>query len=80
MLMAVALTVSAAGYKPADVPDVHAADRTQYVSNPDGLLSREAVARLNAELGRVRKSPPADGAGRPPRHEHPPRDRVHPDL
>lgn len=53
MLMAVALTVSAAGYKPADVPDVHAADRTQYVSNPDGLLSREAVARLNAELGRV---------------------------
>ncbi len=66
MLMAVALTVSAAGYKPADVPDVHAADRTQYVSNPDGLLSREAVARLNAELGRVWQATPgrAGGGGR----------------
>lgn len=51
--MTVAAAVTAAGYKPAAVPNVHVADRTQFVSNPDGLLSSGAVAQLNAELGRV---------------------------
>ena len=51
--MTVAAAATAAGYKPADVPNVHVGDRTQYVSNPDGLLSPAAVAQLNAELCRV---------------------------
>lgn len=40
-------------YTPAEVPNVHVADRTQYVSNPDGILSLSAVDSLNAMLGTV---------------------------
>lgn len=34
-----------------EVPNVHVADRTQYVSNPSGVLSPAAVSRLNSEIG-----------------------------
>lgn len=33
-----------------EVPNVHVADRTRYVSNPSGVLSDEAVGRLDAEI------------------------------
>ncbi len=33
-----------------NVPNVHVADRTRYVSNPDNILSPEAEARLNEML------------------------------
>lgn len=36
-----------------DVPNVHVADRTQYVSNPDGVLGAAAVDSLNRMLGGV---------------------------
>lgn len=36
-----------------DVPNVHVADRTRYVSNPDNILSPESEARLNAMLADV---------------------------
>ena len=43
-------SVCARTYTPADVPNVHVADSTRYVSNPDGVLSPQAEARLNAQL------------------------------
>lgn len=33
-----------------EVPNVHVADRTRYVSNPSGVLSDEAVGRLDSEI------------------------------
>lgn len=40
---AVAITVD-------EVPNVHVADRTQYVSNPSGVLSSSAVRQLNSQI------------------------------
>ena len=34
-----------------EVPNVHVADRTQYVSNPSNVLSPAAVSRLNSAIG-----------------------------
>lgn len=50
-----AAAVQAATYTPAEVPDVHRADRTVFVANPDGVLSPQATERLNAMLGQMRK-------------------------
>ncbi len=36
-----------------DIPNVHVADRTRYVSNPDGVLSAAAVDSLDRLLGTV---------------------------
>lgn len=48
------VTVSAQRqYTPDKVPNVHVADSTRYVSNPDGVLSPAAEAALNAQLARV---------------------------
>ena len=43
-----------------DVPNVHVADRTQYVSNPDGVLGAAAVDSLNRLLGNVWASSTAE--------------------
>lgn len=43
-----------ATYRPADVPNVQRADRNRYVSNPDGILSASAVARLDSLCGALR--------------------------
>lgn len=53
MTVAAAFTVAAAEYRPEDVPNVHISDRTQYVSNPDGILSQTAVDSLNRILSGV---------------------------
>lgn len=45
------LSAEAQGYTPEQIPNVHVADRTQYVSNPDGVLSGAAVDSLNQLLG-----------------------------
>lgn len=37
-------------YKVEDVPMVHLADRTRYVSNPDGILSASSVATIDSML------------------------------
>lgn len=34
-----------------EIPNVHVADRTQYVSNPSGVLSPAAVRALNSKIG-----------------------------
>ena len=36
-----------------DIPNVHLADRTRSVSNPDGVLSEAAVTRIDSTLARV---------------------------
>ncbi len=55
MLMAV-LSAAATSYTVEDVPNVQLADCNQYVSNPDGILSEQAVALINARLGALRDS------------------------
>ncbi len=51
--MLCAASVTARTYIPSDVPNVHVADSTRYVSNPDGVLSPQAEATLNAQLARI---------------------------
>lgn len=43
-------------YTPAEVPDVHRADRRDFVANPDGILSPSAVGQINAVLDSMRRS------------------------
>lgn len=59
LLATVALATTAATAV-ADIPNVHVADRTRYVSNPDGVLSDGAVAQLDATLGRIWASTTAE--------------------
>ena len=40
--------VEAKSYRVNDIPNVQLADRTRFVSNPDGILSAEAVSRIDA--------------------------------
>lgn len=54
LLWAVSADVQAQGvYTPSDVPNVHVSDRTQYVSDPDGLLTAAVTDSLNRALGRI---------------------------
>lgn len=54
LLLVAAVTAAMAGtYTPAEVPNVHVKDRTQFVSNPDGLLSAASVDSLNRILSAV---------------------------
>ena len=50
------LPVLAATYTPDNLPIPYLQDRTQYVSNPDGILSNEAVDSLNLWLGQMEAS------------------------
>ncbi|MCI9054696.1 MAG: TPM domain-containing protein [Muribaculaceae bacterium] len=57
LVTAVACLAAAAGvYTPASVPDVHRADRRDYVANPDGILSAQAVGAINTALDTLRRS------------------------
>ncbi len=42
------LMAAAKVYKPSDIRPVHLEDRNRYVCNPDGILSQEAVNRIDA--------------------------------
>lgn len=55
-VLAVALGTAAAVYDVADVPDVHRADRTQFVADPDGYIPAAQRDSLNAMLSRVRST------------------------
>ena len=48
--------ISAKVYKPADITPVHLQDRDRYTSNPDGILSDQAVARIDAAFRTVEDS------------------------
>lgn len=43
-----------ATYTPSDVPNVHVADRTKFVADPDGILSETARAQLDTLMARMR--------------------------
>ena len=58
-ITAVIITALAA-YTPRDIPNVHLADRTRYVSNPDGVLSPAAETRLDSLLAGVWRSTSAE--------------------
>lgn len=51
-----ALTAASATYTVETVPDVHRADRTVYVANPDGILSAQTVEAINTRLENVRRT------------------------
>lgn len=55
LLMSV-VSIAAATYTPSQVPDVHRADRREYVANPDGILSRHTVAIANSMLDSMRRA------------------------
>lgn len=46
--------VSAGTYRPARVPNVQLDSKDRYVSNPDGILSDDAVARIDAVCAELR--------------------------
>lgn len=51
MVLALALVAGASVYSVEEVPNVHLADRNNYVTNPDGILSERAVEQLNDTIG-----------------------------
>lgn len=51
VVLAVAFAAGARSVE--DVPNVHVGDARRYVSNPDGVLSAQAVARLDSMLAQV---------------------------
>lgn len=48
--------ISAKVYKPSDITPVHLQDRDRYTSNPDGILSDQAVTRIDAAFRTVEDS------------------------
>ncbi len=46
----------AATYTVGEVPNTHVADRSQFVSNPDGILTNTTVAQINAVFRALRDS------------------------
>lgn len=53
-LMLFLLTFNAGAVVSVDmIPNVHLRDSTQFVSNPSGILSSEAVKRLNGTIGKI---------------------------
>ena len=56
LLVLICGLVSAKVYKPADIVPVHLQDRNRYTSNPDGILSAEAVRRIDAAFRTVEDS------------------------
>ena len=48
VLLLCAATAGARTYRPGEVPNVQLADRSRFTSNPDGILSAGAVARIDS--------------------------------
>lgn len=57
-----ALAFGARGYRVAEIPNVQAADARRFVSNPDGILSQAAVARLDFLCDSLRRAGTAEAA------------------
>ncbi len=54
LLLLAAVSATAKTYRIAEIPQVQRADRNRYTSNPDGILSAEAVARIDSVCGSLR--------------------------
>lgn len=59
-IILVVTTTFARDYAPKEVPNVQVTDARQFVSDPDGLLSGETKARVNARLAALRDSTTAE--------------------
>ena len=55
-----ALSASAAVYSVSDIPNVHLADSTRYVSDPDYILSPAALARVDSIMADIRRTTTAE--------------------
>lgn len=55
VMIVAALIANAVAYTPSTVPDVHRADRNEFVANPDGILSQATVGRLNLVMSKMRR-------------------------
>ena len=55
LLLACALPALAGTYRPDEIPNVQRMDRQRYVSDPDGILSAEAVARIDSVCASLRE-------------------------
>lgn len=55
LLLVCALLSLAGTYRPEQVPNVQQMDRRRYVSNPDGILSPGAVARIDSVCASLRE-------------------------
>ena len=51
-LLMLGQTLEAATYRMEDVPNVQRMDRTRFVTNPDGILSADAVAAIDAMVNK----------------------------
>ena len=60
LLAAICINVSARAYRVDEVPNVHVADRTRFVSNPDGVLSLSAQTEMDSVMSRLRRSTSAE--------------------
>lgn len=60
LLLAATLRLAATTYSVADIPNVQLADRSHYVSNPDGILSAATVEVLNKALANIRSTSSAE--------------------
>lgn len=63
MLLVALLTfigMQAATYTVEQIPNVHVADSSQYVSNPDGILQPATVAQMNTLLRDIRRNTSAE--------------------
>jgi len=56
----VAFAATASTYTVDRIPNVHVADSSQYVSNPDGILSEAATARINSLMRQLSRSTTAE--------------------
>lgn len=61
-LAAAALALAAAAISVSDIPDVHLADNTRFVSDPAGVLDRQSVTALDSALARLRRTYTVQGA------------------
>lgn len=50
ILLLVAVCAGAKEYRPEDVPNVHLKDRTQYISDPENLMTQKTKTAVNARL------------------------------
>ncbi len=56
IMTVVLVTLSVVARKPGEVPNVHVARATSWVSDPDGVLSRDAIARADSLLDALNTS------------------------
>jgi uncharacterized protein len=60
LLAVFALTTFAATWRVEDVPNVHVADRTRFLTNPDGIISAAVQTRIDSMLSQVRQATTAE--------------------